>query len=106
MIVYPLYDTGMLEVTNKMAAGKFRPKVRELLDRYDKTLYQASKDGDVAYSTIHRWLNDSGNIERVEGKALYSFLMGLGLTLDEVNELRLGEVFEFTPEGTEEQTKD
>ena len=89
-----------------MATGTFRPKVRELLDKYGKSLYQASKDGDVAYSTIHRWLGTSGKIERVEGKALYSFLMGLGLTLDEVNELRLGEVFEFIPDSNEEQRED
>lgn len=101
-----MYDTGMLEVTNNMAAGKFRPKVHELLEKYNKSLYQASKDGDVAYSTIHRWLKSSGKIERIEGKALYSFLMGLGLSLDEVNELRLGEVFEFIPDSTGEQRED
>ncbi|CUS05367.2 protein of unknown function [Candidatus Promineifilum breve] len=89
-----------------MARGTFRPKVRELLDRYDKTLYRAAKDGEINYSTVHRWLNDPGAIERVEGRTLFGFLLGLGLSLEEVNQMRLGDVFEFTPEGVVEQDAD
>lgn len=90
-------------LNNEMASGTFRPKIRELLDRYDKTLYRAAKDGEVNYSTVHRWLNDPDAIERIEGKTLFGFLRGLGLSLDEVNQLRLEDVFEFTPDDTREQ---
>ena len=86
-----------------MASGTFRPKVRELLEKYDKTLYRAAKDGAVNYSTVHRWLNDPDAIERIEGKTLFGFLQGLGLSLDEVNAMSLGEVFEFNPESPTEQ---
>ena len=90
-------------LNNEMANGTFRPKIRELLDRYDKTLYRAAKDGEINYSTVHRWLNDPDAIERIEGKTLFGFLRGLGLSLDEVNQLRLEDVFEFTPDDTREQ---
>ncbi len=95
----------MLNLANEMATGSFRPKIRELLDRYEKTLYRAAKDGEISYSTVHRWLNEPDAIERIEGKILFGFLLGLGLSLDEVNELRLGDVFEFTPEKEQEPAK-
>ena len=81
-----------------MTRGTFRLKGRELLDKYDKTIYRAAKDGEVNYSTIHRWVTQPDEVERVEGRILFGFLMGLGLTLEEVYHLQLGDIFEYTPD--------
>lgn len=83
-----------------MPRGTFRLKSRELLHKYaqDKSLYRIAKDGDVAYSTIHRWTDDPASVEGVRGDILFGFLMGLGLSLDEVKALPLGEVFDFEQE--------
>ena len=96
----------MILVSEEMANGTFRPKVQELLKKYEKTLYQTAKDGAINYSTVHRWMKTPDKIDRVEGRVLFGFLQGLGLTLEEVNELRLGDVFEFTPEDESEQIVD
>jgi len=82
----------------QMTSGTFRLKGRELLEGSGKTLYRVSKDGEVAYSTIHRWLDDPKAVERVEGKALFGFLMGLGMTIEQINSMPLGDVFEFIPD--------
>lgn len=87
-----------MEALTQMVSGTFRLKGRELLEKYDKTMYRVHKDGDVSYSTIHRWLTKPDEVERIEGRLLFGFLMGLGLTLEEVNALPLGDVFEFIPE--------
>ena len=81
-----------------MTSGTFRLKGRELLDKYGLSIYRAAKDGEVNYSTIHRWVKTPENVERIEGRILFGFLMGLGLTLDEVYALPLGDIFEFIPE--------
>ncbi len=94
----------MILANEEMANGTFRPKVHELLKKYEKSLYQAAKDGAVSYSTVHRWMKTPDQIDRVEGRVLFGFLQGLGLTLEEVNDLRIGDVFEFTPEDETEQT--
>jgi hypothetical protein len=87
-----------MDGTMEMARGTFRLKSRELLEKSGKTLYRVSEDGDVSYSTIHRWVSTPKNVERVEGKALFGFLLGLGYSLEEIGRLPMGEVFEFVPE--------
>lgn len=83
-----------------MPRGTFRLKSRELLQKYGegKSLYRVAKDGDVAYSTIHRWTDTPGDVEGIRGDILFGFLMGLGLSLEEIKQLPLGEVFDFEPE--------
>ena len=81
-----------------MANGTFRLKSRELLENSGKTLYRVSEDGDVAYSTLHRWIDDPENVKRIEGKVLFGFLLGLGMSINEINEMRLGDIFEYLPE--------
>ena len=93
------------EVTTGMASGTFRLKGRELLKKYDKTMYRVSEDGGVGYSTIHRWIKTPEQVERIEGKALFGFLLGLGLTLDEVHALPFGDVFEFIPDNGQSATE-
>ena len=80
-----------------VAEGRFRLKARDLVELHGKTPYRVAKDGGVNYSTILRWTSKPEEVDGVNGRALYGFLMGLGLSLDEVNNLRFGDVFEFTP---------
>lgn len=99
------YDMLMLnnvKETPILADGRFRLKARDLVDRHGKTPYRVAKDGGVNYSTILRWTSKPEEVDGVNGRALYGFLMGLGLSLEQVNDLRFGDVFEFTPtEGTD-----
>lgn len=88
------------QLENVMARGTFRLKSRELMEKYggDKTLYRVGKDGDVNYSTILRWINEPEKVKGIQGDVLFSFLIGLGLNLEEINDLPLGEIFDFEPD--------
>ena len=83
-----------------MPRGTFRLKSNELLQKYakGKSLYQVAKDGDLNYTTILRWVNEQATVERVQGEVLFGFLLGMGLTLEEIKQMPLGEVFDFVPE--------
>ena len=83
-----------MDLTSIMADGNIRLKGRELLDRYDKTLYRVAKDGGVAYSTLHRWINSPEELRTISGDILYGFLTGLGLSKDEINDLRIEDIFD------------
>lgn len=76
--------------------GNLLLKSRELIEKYadDKTLYRISKDGDVGYSTIHRWQDKPEEVEAVKLSVLCSFLMGLGLSVEDIENLPMGEVFD------------
>ena len=87
-----------VESTQTMASGTFRLKSRELMDKYGrgKTLYRIAKDADTNYSTFHYLIDD--NKRGIQVDTLFSFLSGMGLSLEQIQTLPLGEVFEFSPE--------
>ena len=80
-----------------MARGTFQLKSRELIKKYgqNKSLYQIAKDGDLTYSTIHRWQDVPEDVQAVKLDVLFSFLMGLGLTAQDIESLPFGEVFDI-----------
>jgi len=79
-----------------MARGTFRLKSRELLEKYNTndSLYKIAKDGDVNYTTILRWRNEPEKVQAVKLDVLFSFLVGLGLSVEEIESLTLGDLFE------------
>lgn len=83
-----------------MARGTVRLKGRELADKHNKSLYRIHKDGDLAYGTVHRLVNDDES--GFSADTLYSFLVGLGLTRAQIADLKLGDVFEFVDYGAVE----
>ena len=80
-----------------VASGRVRLKGRELLEEYGVTMYRVSKDGEVSYPTIHKYVTDPDAVQHFSVEVLFGFLMGLGLTEDEIAELRFGDVFEVVP---------
>lgn len=90
--------TSVMDLMSIMAEGNIRLKGRELLERYDKTLYRVAKDGGVPYSTLHRWVSTPEEVRAMSGDILLGFLRGLGLTIAEINALRFEDVFEVCEE--------
>jgi hypothetical protein len=87
---------------NLMANGFVRLKGRELLDKYGTSMYRLAKDGDVSYPTIHKYITDPESVQMISSEVLFGILInGLGLTVDEVKQLKLGEVFDFVPKESE-----
>lgn len=82
----------------------FRLKSHELLRKYGKgkSLYQVAKDGDLNYSTVYRWVNSPEQVQGIKGEILLRFLVGLGLSIDDINQLPLQEVFALELGGEEE----
>lgn len=83
-----------------MARGTFRLKSRELIEKYggSDSLYRIAKDGDVNYTTILRWKNEPESVQAVKLDVLFSFLMGLGLTVEQIDSMPLGELFDVLPD--------
>lgn len=88
------------ETKENMASGTFRLKSRELLDKYGqgKTMYRIAKDANTNYSTILYLFDEEKRGRGVQVDTLFSFLSGLGLSLEEIKDMPLGDVFEFSPE--------
>ncbi len=86
------------ETFSDMASGTFRLKSRELMDKYGrgKTLYRVAKDAGANYSTFHYLFEEKKGGVQVD--TLFSFLSGMGLSLEEIQTIPLGEVFEFSPD--------
>ena len=81
--------------THTMARGTVRLKGRELLNRYDVTMYRVHKDGDLSYNTVQRLVKDDK--KGFNADSLFSFLIGLGLSMEQIANLRMGEVFDLIP---------
>lgn len=80
-----------------MAAGRFRPKLREMFQSSGKTVYQVAKEGGLDYNTAKRYLREE-NSDRVTTDALFGILRGLGYTWNEIRDMPLGEVYEIAPD--------
>jgi len=80
-----------------MAAGTFRPKLREIFEASGKTVYEVAKQGGVDYNTAKRYLKEGGN-ERVTTDTLFGILRGLGYSWDEIRDMPLSDVYEIVPE--------
>ncbi len=82
---------------SNMANGTFRLKGRELLEKHNLSMYRLAKDGEVSYPTIHRYVTDPDSIKFISLEVLYGLLSGLGLSDDQVTDLRFGDVFDIAP---------
>jgi len=82
-----------------IAEGKeVRIKVQELLDQSEyENLFQVENAPGAHFSriTVWRWLNKPETVFRISIYALYKFLRSLGYTHAQVEEIKLGELFEM-----------
>lgn len=90
----------------RMPSGVFRLKGSRLMalgkERGVENPHQVSMKSGVSYPTIHRYAEKPEEVEAISLRALYGFLVdGLGLSPDEVESLRFGDVFEAVPDGAE-----
>ena len=61
--------------------------------------HRLSLTEQVSYPTVHKYFSGE-DIRNFSGDVLYAILVtGMGLTLDQASELRLGDVFEFVENG-------
>lgn len=83
-----------------MARGTFRLKSRELLEKYNAgdSLYRVAQTGDLNYTTILRWRNEPESVQAVKLDVLYSFLVGLGLSAEDIKNMPMGDVFDVLPQ--------
>ena len=80
-----------------MASGTVRLKGRALLEKSGLSIYQLARDAEVSYPAMHKYITDPGSVKQLSGEVLYGILISLGLSLDEINQMPLGDVFEFVP---------
>jgi hypothetical protein len=86
-----------------MATGTFRLKGRQLYaqsfaERRVRNVQEIATRSGMAYPTAHRWIEKPHELSSISLENLAGFLVdGLGLTPDEVEGLRFGDVFEFVP---------
>lgn len=85
----------------KVATGAFRLKSRFFhTDKLKVNRHQLSQREGVSYPTLLRYLSqpeDDNNeiIENFSGEVLYALLVGgFGMSPEEVEELRIGDIFE------------
>ena len=80
-----------------MASGTVRLKGRALLEKSELSIYQLAKDAGVSYPAMHKYITDPGSIKQLSGEVLYGILTSIGLSLDEISQVPLGEIFELVP---------
>ena len=80
-----------------VAKGTVRLKGRELLRRHGVNMHEVSLGGGLTYATVHKYVKKPEDVKRWDGEVLYSFLLNLGLTAEEIEDLRFGDVFELVP---------
>ncbi|MCO5207770.1 MAG: hypothetical protein M9928_22415 [Anaerolineae bacterium] len=92
----------MVAMDKIMASGHVRLKGGELQKRLVNNMHQAALRGEVSYPTLHRYLNSPDEVNSISTKTLYAILVhGMGLTEDEVANMRFGDVFDVVAEVSE-----
>lgn len=87
----------------KMPTGVFRLKGSQLRElartKGVKNIHQVSMRSGVSYPTTYRYIENPDQVESVSLRALYGVLVdGLGLSHEEVANLRLGDILELIPD--------
>lgn len=83
-----------------MASGTVRLRGRALQKKSGLSIYQLAKDAEVSYPAMHKYITDPSSVKQISGEVLYGILISLGLSLEEINQMPLGDVFEFVPDGS------
>jgi hypothetical protein len=86
-------------MTTIVASGYLRLKAAELLREHNTNLHQASQKGGFSYPTMHRYIKQPESIESMHMRSIVGLLVdGLGLSPDEIENLRFGDIFEVVLE--------
>ncbi|MEI2773397.1 MAG: helix-turn-helix transcriptional regulator [Candidatus Competibacter sp.] len=81
-----------------MSSGSVRLKGRELLEKHNVTMYRLAENGAASWPTVHKYITKPETIDQISTEVLYGILIdGLGLTLQEAADMRLGDLFDFIP---------
>ena len=81
-----------------MASGSIRLKGRELLEKHNISMYRLAENGAASWPTVHKYISKPETVDQISAEVLYGILIdGLGLTLEQAADLRMGDVFEFIP---------
>ncbi len=74
--------------------------VRDIVERMHEN--EQRPEFRVSYGTIRRWVNEPDKVTRLDLPVLASFLLdGLGMTPEQIGELRLKDVFELVQDAQE-----
>lgn len=83
-----------------MASGRVRLKGHALLAQLQINMHALSLDEKVSYPTLHKYLNNADELNSFSAEVLYAILVkGMGKTPDEIEDMRLGDVFEVVKSG-------
>ncbi len=81
-----------------MSSGSLRLKGRELLDKHNISMYRLAENGAASWPTVHKYITRPESIDQISTEVLYGILIdGLGLSVEQAENMRLGDVFEFVP---------
>lgn len=90
----------------KMASGAFRLKGRFFhKDKLKVNRHKLSQREGVSYPTLLRYMDppEDEPIKNFSGEVLYALLVeGFGMSPEEVEDLRIGDIFEVAPENGHE----
>lgn len=65
----------------------------------DTNMHALSQDEKIGYTTMFKYLNEEG-VDSFKGSVMYAIIIkGMGYTEEEAKDLKLGDVFEFVPNG-------
>lgn len=83
--------------TRNMATGKLRLK-RGAFDGMQVSRHKLSQIGQVSYPTVLKYV-EAEDVDNFSGPVLYTMLsVGLGLTDEQIGNIRLGDLFEVEGE--------
>lgn len=81
-----------------MSSGSVRLKGRELLEKHNVTMYRLAENGAASWPTVHKYITKPETVDQISAEVLYGILIdGLGLTVDQAADMRLGDLFDFIP---------
>lgn len=82
-----------------MASGSIRLRGRELLERYNISMYRLKENGAASWPTVYKYMAKSDEVENFSADVLYGILIdGIGLTPEQAADLKIGDIFEFVPD--------
>ncbi len=83
---------------DEMITGRFRPKFRELAEERDAQQMHISRMSGIPYQTVRSYYNDGQNLRGVRLNTLYAYLRGVGMSDEEILDMRLGDLFDIVEE--------
>ena len=78
--------------------GRVEIRLAELISSRGLTIYRVAKNSGITYQALHN--QAKGEFHSITGEVLFRVLIdGMGLSIEEAQDLYLGDLFRFVPNG-------